>query len=440
MDCGRVLKVRWNDVRDQIRSVNPLLATGIDEVATELSEKDLYVARYGYGRLMVDKGHFSSPCGDRSCGSCQDLRKHVSYSCIPFAVLLEKCVEVFVDHGAGPNDEGQVGTEDLRLVPLRLLAEGEMFGVFELLDSILDTRSMPPPWSISAGARSIWIVAPMGDERIHNWIRRKTGVRWVERSPHWKLVEALDGCKWQVGVLIFPDWIVKAVASSMSLRRLLLETGWRQSSNLRHSSLNDAALQKDFLKQNIKAPLGELYQYATIRHLLDIATGVAPAFQPATQARIMAGPFVDVEVILHGVLKGISRDYHPVVLQPGHLLEEGDVGYYSFRCPSVPGPRLPKVANYADIPGTVHEVLKYFRKNPDVSLDIDKTTFFARSGEYSIDEHVDYLPMAEFFPSNSAKDKSHRSVYLNSPFFVSGARIVRSGSKDKNAISKVASA
>jgi hypothetical protein len=442
VSCGCVSKVRWTEVKEQVMAVNKGLGSYLDEIDGQLSKADLYVARYDYGKLMVNRGRFSTPCDVDPCEECKALSSSVGYSCIPFALLLERCVEVFLDYGMEEYcDNGHPPEEELRLVPLRLLGAGEVFGVFELLDSVLNGRIVQPPWSVSAGTRSVWIVAPMGDERIHNSIRKKTGVRWGERTrPHWKLIAALERSTWQVSVLIFPDWILKAAAESTALRLFLLETGWKQSTNLRQSSLSDANLQTSFLKQYIKAPLGELYQYATIRHILDIATGVAPAFQPAARAKIPGGPFSEVEAKLRDMLKDIAKNYQPIVLQPGHLSQAGDVGYYSFRCPSVPGPKLPKVTNYADIPGTVHEVLKFLRKNPDLPLDFGKTTFFARSGDYSVENHADYLPMDEFFSPKPEKLKAHGEVYLNSPFFVAGARIVRAGVPIDRVFSKAASA
>ena len=440
MDCGRVQKVRWSDVRQQMMAVNPEIASCVDAVDKRVLREDLFITQYGYGELMVDRGRFLTPCQDHSCSGCQTLSKRVSYSCIPFAILLERSVEVFLECGlTSDNYADRPPEDDFRLVPLRLLGQGEMFGVFELLDCILSSRSIRPPWSVSAGSRSVWIVAPMGDERMHNSIKRKTGVRWAERSsPHWQLVRALGGSNWHTKVLMFPDLILKAVAGSPALRRLLLEAGWKQSTNLRHIPYSDANLQTSFLRQYIKTPLGELYQYTTIRHILDIATGSVPAFQPAARAKIPGGPFLEVEAALHEMLRGIAKDYQPVVLQPGHLSEEGDVGYYSFRCPSVPGPKLPRVANYADIPGTIHEVLKSFRKDSDVPLDFGKTTFFARTGDYSVEDHSEYLPIDELFPPNAEKSRNHKEVYLNSPFFVAGARIVRSRVPSDRAFSKAA--
>lgn len=182
-------------------------------------------------------------------------------------------------------------------------------------------------------------------------------------------------------------------------------------------------------KSSPKTPQGELHHYSTVRHLLDIASGSAPAFQPTHRSRIDAGPFTQLQGSLCGLLALAKKDdYFPLILGPAHLEHEGEVGYYSLRCPSVPGPKPPEASNYADIPGSISDAIDEFREEPSVNLDFERTTFFARTGDFSMDAKPaegksSRLPVEELVPAPQGK------VFLNSTFFVSGARVVRRNGK-----------
>lgn len=412
-DCGKVRPVQWAEVRDEVLSLNPQLGQPLDEMMAQFGETRLHAASYSYGELLVDRGTFRPPCTQPRCENCADLAGQTGASRIPLALILEHAAEVFVD--SSPGAEGN----ELRTTPLRLLGAGEIFGVFEILDSILGSPTAAPAWSVSSGARSVFVIAPLGDERVSQYIRRNMGARWAERTnPHWELVRAVSKGGWTARVLVFPRAVTEAIRSWPGLYRVLLEIGWQQSTNLRNRAGSEAYLRASFAKFFGKIPLGDLHHFATVRHLLDIASGAAPAFQPAGRADRAAGPFDAAGLALKEVLKTIKKDYEPVILQPGHLSREGDLGYYSFRCPSVPGPPPPRLASYADVPGSVSDSLRLFDGEPHVMLDFDRTTFFARSGEFSLDADRESVPLRELLPDSSR-------AYLNSPFFVAGVRIVR---------------
>lgn len=155
--------MRWGAVAPRLMEVNPALSGALSELSSE--HDGFFEATYRYGELILDSGRFQAPCSRRDCEGCAQLLAETSYSGTPLAVVLSKSAEVFIDE---PWD-----AKNPRLMPLRLFQTGGMFGVFEVLDRLLGTPAIDPIWSVSAGSRSIWIIAPLGDDRIARRFKEK---------------------------------------------------------------------------------------------------------------------------------------------------------------------------------------------------------------------------------------------------------------------------
>jgi len=141
----------------------------------------------------VNRGTFETPCADPACATCSALRADCSYSHIPLAVVLGRSVEVFLDAPTSMDAAGDAAGA----VPLRVLSEGDLFGVFETLHSLLGEGEARPPWSVSSGSRSIWIIAPLGDRRITEALTARCGchVDWSRTEPFRKVENPLSrGC------------------------------------------------------------------------------------------------------------------------------------------------------------------------------------------------------------------------------------------------------
>ncbi|HTX40329.1 MAG TPA: hypothetical protein VMD25_00775 [Acidobacteriaceae bacterium] len=350
-----------------------------------------YFAEYEYGDLVVKEGKFVPPCGTHtSCAECRELSRYASYSHIPLAFVQRNAVEVF----AGETRASRQG----KTVPLRVLAAGEMFGVFETLDYLLGSKLDPPSYSVSAGARSVWVLAPLGDVRLTKLIGEETGtdLEWDRNESHWSLIQAAtrNSAKWKTSVVVFSESFVRLLKESESaasaFRQLLLETGWQQSAALRHTAGKNAFLRAWYLDgpaRTLPMPLGELYQFATICHLLSIAEGDYPAYQSIGAGEHVLGPFEIFEKILGNALCALrakvpqASTYYPVVLQPAHLNVNCPAGYYSFRCPSLLGSVDHNVTNYSDtiapIAKTLHSLCE---SKSGISIDLEKTLFFAQAG------------------------------------------------------------
>src|SRR5215204_5555246 len=130
-----VKRVLWTEIRPALleQGAAPTLVRAVDHLlATAMRDEPLsvFVARYPYGELIVDRGEFRPPCarghgqGQTSCAACRELLKEVQYSAIPLSLPMDKPVEVFLDLKWDPKEP--------RMAPLRLIRPGEPFGVFEV--------------------------------------------------------------------------------------------------------------------------------------------------------------------------------------------------------------------------------------------------------------------------------------------------------------------
>jgi len=439
MPCSQTRPLTLNQIEHLLASDAPALCQAIREVCVDQEPETpiSYLADYEYADLLVKDGKFVSPCGTYpSCAECRELIQRTSYSTIPLALIRNNAVEVF----AGETRATKHG----KTVPLRILEPGELFGVFETIDYLLGTTQLPAQYSLSAGARSVWVIAPLGDCRLPRALGEVAGtdVDWDKSDSHWSLVKksTVKASQWKVSAVVFTEAFVSLLkqkdGSDSTFRQMILETGWKQSSSLRHSAAKNAQLRAWFLDgpaKTIPMPFGELYQFATICHLLSIAEGDFPAFQPVGISKQELGPFEPFERFLDAASATIrsrvtnSPRYYPVIMQPGHLSKHHPSGYYSFRCPTLLGAEPPNVANYAETPGPISKTIQDLcEARTGFAIDVQKTVFYSQAGRFDINRPDSRFPWKELYKHvKNGSQVTKESLYTDSPFMVAGVRLAR---------------
>ncbi len=428
MTCS-TKEIGWDEVREKIVDFPLAFREALGSALARGEIKKFHTAKYPYGQLIVEGGQFRPPCDPNTCAACADLMEAASYSSVPLAAILGGSAEIFV--------ESPTGTEGQHLVPIKMLGQTELFGVFETIDTLLKTTSTRGPWCVSAGARSIWIICPLGDSRLPELLGEltDTDIDWNETDPHWKLVETAtrDRHPWNCEVIIFPQSVVKLMRRSTPLFTYLLEIGWRQSARLRDAATEDVELLKlaNQVLRRMKVPQGELYHYRTIRHFQEMIGGVVPVFQSSNNVS-PSGPFHGFAEMLTQVVRQTKSSANPVILQPGHLQKPGDTGYYSFRCPSVPGHLPTTTFAFSEIAEAYRDIFQRLRREDPASFGTGDLQFFVRptpstripTGLKSVKD----LPASDFYGATESA-KRFDGLYTNSPFLVSGVRICRTHSE-----------
>ena len=302
-----------------------------------------------------------------------------------------------------------------------------------------------PPWTVSAGARSIWTVAPLGDRRIQGCLERR-----VPTPSNGPGVSRIGGFvqqttlkeDWFVEVLFLGKAYVDKVQSHQPgtdrLFELILATGWRQSAALRSFGTIESRLRQRYLSgpaQTVQFQLGDIYLFATVCHLFAISRGDAPAFEPAASAKRALGPFRAFEQVLYTALKVIRRQRsdgngradtsYPVVLQPVHLQQPGRHGLYSFRCPSLPGLALPRIKNYSELVTPIKQSVKMLARDAGSAIDLQRTTYFAQSAKFTGMAPDNGLKWEDFLKHLQSDEQLFRRERLisDSPFLISGVRL-----------------
>jgi hypothetical protein len=448
--CSSIRSLSATDLIPQVRQHNPRLADALAAITipTPKGKKRLpehagwrcFVATYPYGATIVKRGQFQTPCAVADCADCAALARDCEYSPIPLGLLLSNSIEVHLEPKEAEKSAGAREEADRYTVPQRMLSVGETFGVFETLQAILGEAESRAPWSVSAGARSVWVLAPLGDQRMPQELGEivNEDIDWTWSQMHWSLIaQAMRRSDWNVEIAFLPRQIVELLTkddvSTKLLFEFLLETGWQQSAALRRMATIESGLRQTFLDQSAKRPscdFEELYLFATICHLLAIGRGDAPAFEPAGAAKTEYGPFTGFEKQLHAALKGIRRKkeaHYPVVLQPVHLNAKGDRGLYSFRCPSLPGLKRPEVDSYAELSPLVKKAMELMAADANHGVDLRASLCFTQTGKYDLKDDrslVGWKTLLGHVRSSSDLFKKER-LYFESSFLKGGLQIVR---------------
>ena len=415
---NHVEQITWASVQSEVHGVNADLASNVDAIAGNGTDEPLFSARYNYGQLIVRDGTFLSPCvsqGRTPCEACKALAKAVAYTHIPLTLVLENCVEVFLEYKE---------RNGLRSAPLRLLRKGGLFGVFETLDAITDGKpKLRSPWNVSSGARSVVMIAPVSNDDLQRPLARALNVApsaipWGEmKHDNWAFIRGLASLSkspWHTNLLVFPkNWIVGEGAQSKDLVNFIFKLGWQQSRYLRDSAAAEALCSPSRKTR--------LHYYRTVLHLLAVGRGDVPAFEPVILPRTEAGPFCDALSLLSGVVSG----YTPVILQPCHLLKAGSAGYYSISRPSLPGLISDGHAHIDDLIQVWNELQCL---DDHGSLDVSETKQFVLGSAKHGSSNLHQLPSGDLF-QKIKPGQTPPKLFLRSTsgkyFFTACLRVVR---------------
>lgn len=105
------------------------------------------------------------------------LKKYLTYTSIPLSCVLKNSVEVFIQ-------------EQNKFLSLNFLNVGEMFGLFETTDYLNNTITDLPNWSVSSGARSVFMVPSITNTLSHKNIKKEFNISAniaCNLTEHWRI-------------------------------------------------------------------------------------------------------------------------------------------------------------------------------------------------------------------------------------------------------------
>lgn len=329
-------EVVWDNVRDEVRAVNPELAALCDQINPG-KKYPLFKISYPWGAHIVEQGHFQLPVKRDGLVSLVDshvsdgLKQKLGYCSIPLSVVLHNKNEVFVE------------TND-RIIPLNIFKPGDLFGIFETMN-LLTQSALPatsPIWSVTAGGRSVFLLVRVSDAVGHRRLKKEFGIanevptNFASQWPVFKSIYNQTGgmdC-WKNSILVFTEsWFNEKNDDStwFHFYRYLYKTCWEQMQLLRDAtsfSLLWASFSEAVVHRNLKP---RPYLVDTLKYLISIANGAGVGFRPATDESTLP-----VLLLQEAYVNSYNiKNYIPTMMEPAKLQHPSEQIYYSLAFPTV---------------------------------------------------------------------------------------------------------
>ncbi len=321
-------ELTWEDVRHEVQKLNPIFSAIIDRLSPGKKYK-LIKARYFNGDLIIDNGVLT-PFSQTTGGLQKKCLEKLKYSPIPLFLTLKKAHEVFVQ-------------TDTRVIPLNTFQAGSLLGLFESIDAMFGKISSPR-WSVSAGARSIFMLPnvneSIGFSRLRMEYDLPASMELKQLSNHWHVFKEISQHanfhqKWQSEVLFFTDdWILNHDKDPawLEFRNYLFEMGWEQA-KFATDKINFSLAWESFAQTiSSKRIKPTPYLADQVKHIVNIAAGKWPAFKPAEDNEIapidgLQQAFVDIYKL---------KNYLPTIMYADLLgLKKHLPVYYSLYFPTL---------------------------------------------------------------------------------------------------------
>lgn len=171
MEKEHIKKLYWQDVRDKVATVNPILAKTIDSIDPS-NKFPLYLVRYFYGNTITEHGIFHLPFSRKQTipitdpNICVEIKKDFLYAIpgSPVGILLKNTVEESAENFRG------------EYVPSLVRRTGTVLWLWDRLDKN-PLYSPYKMFSLTAGARCIFMLPNICDIALHKNLKRDFNVR-----------------------------------------------------------------------------------------------------------------------------------------------------------------------------------------------------------------------------------------------------------------------
>lgn len=342
-------EITWKQARKAIAKICPKLANIIDEISPDDSFTFIK-AQYPFGTKIIHKGVANLPTEHGGTMSSIDtkltkaVRSKLSYNRVPLGVITRNGAEVFREI-------------ENRVFSVAFLESGLQLGVWEHFDWIT-------PYTVTAGARSLYLLPQVKLSQAHNRLKRKYNITLPPpKQPfyHWHLFKQMVNSPdfseaWSCEVMYLTKrWIdhLEEGGAWTKLNKYITAQGWNHSEYARRKSIFDVIWQIFSLSLNSKGIKPNIYVLDTLKHLTFIGTGLLPASQPATESSSI-GPTDGIQQAYLDTY--MIQDYIPTIMQPGYLLlNKTNSVYYSLQTPTLLE-SVPQSKNLTSIIDNVREL------------------------------------------------------------------------------------
>lgn len=322
-------KHSWSSLRAKIKKIKPELANIIDELSPS-DKYALYILKYPYGALIVDRGVFQVinengmlvPFQHPSIAN--KTKEDLSYNkMIPTGFVSKNSIETFF-------------VAKNHTIPASLYGLGDMLALWHVLEGN-STYQVGPVWNISSGARTIFMLPKITDKSSYKTLKAKYALKVIPKNlnEHWQIFSHLANHpafseEWHSEVIFFSKkWFANLKDKAFSqLFRHLLHDVWVSSSFRRNQFIVDFAFSVAQEQRNLKP---NPYLADTVRYLMSVGDGTVPGLTPAIDNS--SAPIAGLQKIFlddYGLKK-----YAPIIMHPHHFsVEKNRSVYYSLEVPT----------------------------------------------------------------------------------------------------------
>ncbi len=386
----------WQSVRDYVYKVNKPLAIIIDEFNPN-TNYPLIRVRYPYGFLIRQNGKLQLPKSmetycDLSHHPDRNMQKYLSYSPSPIGLVLNKVVEVYIEMPEG------------RTIPFKLFNPGVCFGVWEILPTSPIMLRQGWEWSISSGARTIFMLPKIADAISHSRLQHAFNLKshlpnsLFEEHKIFKEITCSkqNNAGWYTEVLFFTHkWLEEHPKNIgwIKLKEYWAKEAWQQMlywSNRIYLDYNWEKFTTELIYRKIVL---KPYLLDTLRHLIAIGCNTIPGFKLADRDNTVA-PITHIQDAYLNIYD--LKSYAPIMMYADMLLSNNDTNtYYSLQAPTLPV----KPPEWKEIPSAMKS-LRELKTYIDIFIQI-----FSEWPRTNISQVIDFIDNIKFSYFHSDSDK-----------------------------------
>lgn len=326
-------KRNWSQVRHHFEELNPDFVKIVDELDPP-DDFCLYEVTYPYGSMVVKSGRLHVPndngdlvpLGDSSLDSYVSADLSYNLGSNPCAFMLENCMEVFINL-------------DDRVIPLYdFLKPGSFSGTWQVLAPEL-AHYPEFLWNMSAGARSIFMLAKISEATANNKLKRTfalTTNKPRNMLEHWYLFREIAAHPkfpkpWACKVLFFSGKWFKQLEDPVwhDFHRFLYAKAWTSSEFWRNQFVWNVVFSSIQKNRQIKA---SAHIINTVQHLLFMGAGFSPGFVPAIDDSVApVSAFQEIYLDIYNF-----KNYAPTMMHAHtlNLYDDSRPLYYSLQYPT----------------------------------------------------------------------------------------------------------
>lgn len=288
--------ISWEEANKMLPESHPneAFCKLVDQICKKLKKdkKDyVYHIQLEFGDKIIEKGSrfdfkangFSlKPNENYLPKNIIDFNNDLKYTNDPLGMVVKGTIEVFIENKC---DEIKYN------VPLNVIEDGGMFGLFGTLDAISNIKSVfnHRDWFVSAGnSSSLIVAAPFHLDGVRGLLDDTTlEDHFFEGKPKNKKLKPEKWIKFlkkhnenisHLEIVYFPVHIFDLIKTKNS--DLLFQEGWRQSYNLRNALLFDPSIINNISTSPIKIKHDKIFLNTIYNYLHKAIKGESSVFIP----------------------------------------------------------------------------------------------------------------------------------------------------------------